>query len=620
MFKFLGKTKVSCQELIKGYLPEYRLECKQKAFERAMQVHGQDNGDIEVSHVMCDKSISDEVLTQKSFRLNMDREFYDYRKARSGEDTWFVNFADPQLFVAAEGALFAQDEIQTLEMPLLAALRRYIDSNHIGGFAPYTAYSGNPTPYLFKNVPYWIKVDTRPLLRNGTRGNIYGSNLVTASEEEIEAGAKQLYDLALTIGDDEAESIDYLRIQSIVFGTLSDEAKTADNFDPLYIYLDRQAPTVTAPESKYQHGWSNTRSFAFSFAVSDTDSTLGEGVLPEEREGNEQINKSRDLSTVTQIQIGDLVFAKPEKGWGAADVIEGVPAESQIEDPETEKISVVTAMPEYSITLIPVKNQDGKFEGTFNAEFVPDDKTGNYFKLDLNIIATDCCNHSNDEKPETVHIQIDTFKPAVKALTVTGLEDGKDGERVLQKSSQDVLEIELTADDRNTDSKSSGIESITVQYGNCEPWKLSNYTGNSWTGTLRIPLENSSRREYIKVLVTDSAGNTGTYYYTRENNADTVTPDVDKAVKVVTDLQEPAQPDFPDVVQFATNEFFEKQAPGVQFAVSDAYTRIQRNTASPQDILVVKNYFEKAQGAFRAKNVPQPQKQTTNIKPTMPAP
>ena len=190
MFKFLGKTKVSCQELIKGYLPEYRLECKQKAFERAMQVHGQDNGDIEVSHVMCDKSISDEVLTQKSFRLNMDREFYDYRKARSGEDTWFVNFADPQLFVAAEGALFAQDEIQTLEMPLLAALRRYIDSNHIGGFAPYTAYSGNPTPYLFKNVPYWITVDTRPLLRNGTRGNIYGSNLVTASEEEIEAGIR----------------------------------------------------------------------------------------------------------------------------------------------------------------------------------------------------------------------------------------------------------------------------------------------------------------------------------------------------------------------------------------------------------------------------------------------
>lgn len=190
MFKHLGKTKVSCQELIKGYLPEYRLECKQKAFERALKVHGSDDGDIEVIHVMCDKSISDEILTLKDFKPNMDREFYDYRKARGGEDTWFVNFADPNLFCAAEGSLFAQDEIQTLEMPLLAAFRRYINMNHIGGFAPYTLFNGNPTPYLFKNVPYWIKVDAKPLLRNGTRGNIYGCNLDTASEQEIEAGIR----------------------------------------------------------------------------------------------------------------------------------------------------------------------------------------------------------------------------------------------------------------------------------------------------------------------------------------------------------------------------------------------------------------------------------------------
>ena len=82
--------------------------------------------------------------------------------------------------------------------------------------------------------------------------------------------------------------------------------------------------------------------------------------------------------------------------------------------------------------------------------------------------------------------------------------------------------------------------------------------------------------------------------------------------------EQQAQPDYQDVVQFATNEFFEKQAPGVQFAVSDAYNRVQRNTASPQDILVVKNYFEKAQGAFRAKSAPTQQKQTQDKKPSMP--
>ncbi len=86
--------------------------------------------------------------------------------------------------------------------------------------------------------------------------------------------------------------------------------------------------------------------------------------------------------------------------------------------------------------------------------------------------------------------------------------------------------------------------------------------------------------------------------------------------------EQKAQPDFNDTVQFATNEFFEQQEPGVQFAVSDAYTRVQRNTASPQDILVVKNFFAEAQKAFRAKAAPaetKPQPQPTQQnKPTLP--
>ena len=71
-------------------------------------------------------------------------------------------------------------------------------------------------------------------------------------------------------------------------------------------------------------------------------------------------------------------------------------------------------------------------------------------------------------------------------------------------------------------------------------------------------------------------------------------------------MEQTAQPDYNDTVQFATNEFFEKQAPGVQFAVTDAYNRVQRNIASPQDILVVKNFFLEAQKEFRAKKAPEP--------------
>ena len=47
--------------------------------------------------------------------------FYDYRLVLSapGAIEWDVNFADPHLFFACGGPLFAQDEIQVAEHPIL---------------------------------------------------------------------------------------------------------------------------------------------------------------------------------------------------------------------------------------------------------------------------------------------------------------------------------------------------------------------------------------------------------------------------------------------------------------------------------------------------------------------
>lgn len=38
----------------------------------------------------------------------------------------YVNFADPNMFVAYAGPLFAQDEIQVMEHPTLASVREYL--------------------------------------------------------------------------------------------------------------------------------------------------------------------------------------------------------------------------------------------------------------------------------------------------------------------------------------------------------------------------------------------------------------------------------------------------------------------------------------------------------------
>ena len=191
VFKYLGKTKADYQNLIHSFLPAYEPSVKRKAFERALERHHGECGEIEISRVMNDKTwMMSESYRKRDFKLIVDAEFYDYTAAREGEDTWFVNFADPTLFVAYDSDLFAQDEIQTLEMPLLASCCLYLDEKRIPGFVTKTNVDGEPTPYLFRNVPYWIKVDTMPLLSDGTRGNIYGNNLMYASNEEIEAGIR----------------------------------------------------------------------------------------------------------------------------------------------------------------------------------------------------------------------------------------------------------------------------------------------------------------------------------------------------------------------------------------------------------------------------------------------
>ena len=191
LFKYLGKTKVSCQDLIRDYLPTYGPQRKRRAFEAALETHKTDTGEITISHVMSNQAeMASAVLEKKPFTLTLDNGFYDYTKAREGEDTWFVNFADPTLFVAYDSDLFAQDEIQTLEMPLLAAFKEYIESRSIGGFAPLTNAYGNPTPYLFKGVPYWISVNTSPVLKDGSVESIYGNDFIYASNEAIEAGIK----------------------------------------------------------------------------------------------------------------------------------------------------------------------------------------------------------------------------------------------------------------------------------------------------------------------------------------------------------------------------------------------------------------------------------------------
>lgn len=205
--KYLGKISVKCQDLIKNFKPEYLNTRKRIFFEKALYCHRKQKGIIRISRVgffEAKEKIDSLVISKSPFEFENVPHFYDYSKDNSNNSTalWYVNFADPQLFGFYDGDLFAQDEIQTLEFPLLASCMLYLDSlknetlpSRTVVSVPAPANSQKKfikcySPYLFENVPYWISVNTSPILKDGSKGNIYGRAFSTAPKEQIESGIK----------------------------------------------------------------------------------------------------------------------------------------------------------------------------------------------------------------------------------------------------------------------------------------------------------------------------------------------------------------------------------------------------------------------------------------------
>ncbi len=82
--------------------------------------------------------------------------------------------------------------------------------------------------------------------------------------------------------------------------------------------------------------------------------------------------------------------------------------------------------------------------------------------------------------------------------------------------------------------------------------------------------------------------------------------------------QAAADPTFKAVQGYATGDYFNAMSPIEQGVIRDAYTRIERQTASPQDILLIKRYFNEAKASYIAQQTPPAPQPVRAAKPTMP--
>lgn len=115
--------------------------------------------------------------------------YYDYRPRSdsAASVTWHVNFADPRLFVAYGSRLFAQDEMQVAEHPLLGSVREALVAR---GLPALTIDDTGPTPVLVSNVERRIEVATNADVAAGRPCGLYGNRFAGAPAETIRRATK----------------------------------------------------------------------------------------------------------------------------------------------------------------------------------------------------------------------------------------------------------------------------------------------------------------------------------------------------------------------------------------------------------------------------------------------
>jgi hypothetical protein len=117
--------------------------------------------------------------------------FYDYVPVLDPAEAieWHVNFADPHLFVAYGGPLFAQDEMQVAEHPALGALKEALAAADVRSTT--LDYNG-PSPVLVTGVERRVSIETGPDADAGRPRGVYGNAFARADPEAVRAATARI--------------------------------------------------------------------------------------------------------------------------------------------------------------------------------------------------------------------------------------------------------------------------------------------------------------------------------------------------------------------------------------------------------------------------------------------
>ena len=177
-------------ELFREHPPQLRHPNKVVLLDVAYPPGTRPSGRVEVTRWA--GAVTEPLSLAAPLAADVRPDFYDYRPAPGAPGAaveWHVNFADPRLFGAYGSALFAQDEMQAAEHPLLGSVREALLAR---GLAAKTADETGPTPVLVRNVERRLEIDTRPDPAAGRPAGLYGNRFGAATADVVRRAARRV--------------------------------------------------------------------------------------------------------------------------------------------------------------------------------------------------------------------------------------------------------------------------------------------------------------------------------------------------------------------------------------------------------------------------------------------
>jgi hypothetical protein len=179
--RLLARADFDAPELAKRHPPKFTDGNKKLIHRIACPTPPQ--GRVEVSRWAAEKL--PDVVPDTAVVFEVKAGIYDYPKPDPGTVAWHLNFADAHLFYAYGSGLFAQDEMQVAEHPILASLRESLVAEPIEGLRPITT-EFEATPVLVMGAERSCAIDP------GGARSIYGNAMHRASEDTIRERVQRL--------------------------------------------------------------------------------------------------------------------------------------------------------------------------------------------------------------------------------------------------------------------------------------------------------------------------------------------------------------------------------------------------------------------------------------------